>query len=205
MRTASLPKSSWNLPAVASSLRQQTFDCAPGRLLLQILFSMASVVLGLRTFQQMSLVVLTFRYTELDQNSHKSFTGFIRVQDAPGFPDIAFMVPETKKATEKVQQTTAQFIPEPAAYHWNSSGSNFSRTSTVGRHRILVREWPHPDATETMKGFNLIARVQLAQRLDHQDWKPVIVITPTHARLFQAFHLTGAQILFCPEIALHSV
>ncbi|OMP01935.1 Glycosyl transferase, family 43 [Corchorus olitorius] len=63
----------------------------------------------------------------------------------------------------------------------------------VGRHGIRIRPWPHPNPVEVMKAHQIIERVQKEQRLQFgvKDPRPIIVVTPTYVRTFQALHLTG--------------
>ncbi|CAL9087975.1 unnamed protein product [Musa textilis] len=63
----------------------------------------------------------------------------------------------------------------------------------VGRHGIRVRPWPHPDPAEVARAHEILVRLQQEQRLRYgvKDPRPVIVVTPTYARTFQALHLTG--------------
>lgn len=169
------------------------------RLFLHTVFCIASVVLGFRISQEISLVVLQFSYVEdtinwFDRNSED----FENLSAAQGLSDLN--LPGLSDALE-VHETIFDSLSHPDARLPGSLTGltdplNASKKTgvQVGRHRILIREWPHPDPTEMMKAYNLIARVQQEQGRLHgvQDWKPVIAITPTYARMFQALHLTGA-------------
>ncbi|THU63725.1 hypothetical protein C4D60_Mb01t18860 [Musa balbisiana] len=68
-----------------------------------------------------------------------------------------------------------------------------SNRVVVGRHGIRVRPWPHPNAAEVARAHEILARVQQEQRRRYgvKDPRPVLVVTPTYARTFQALHLTG--------------
>ncbi|KAJ3698947.1 hypothetical protein LUZ61_002652 [Rhynchospora tenuis] len=74
----------------------------------------------------------------------------------------------------------------------SNQGSSHSQV-VVGRHGIRIRPWPHPDPTEVMRAHRIIERVQQEQRKWYgvKSPRPLIVITPTYARTFQALHLTG--------------
>ncbi|RWW17948.1 hypothetical protein GW17_00018091, partial [Ensete ventricosum] len=63
----------------------------------------------------------------------------------------------------------------------------------VGRHGIRVRPWPRPNPAEVARAHKILARLRQEQRLRYgvKDPRPVIVVTPTYARTFQALHLTG--------------
>ena len=61
----------------------------------------------------------------------------------------------------------------------------------VGRHRILIRLWPHLNPGEVIKAHKMIERVQIEQRAQYGVKNPrsLIVITPTYVRMLQALHL----------------
>ncbi|XP_038985829.1 probable beta-1,4-xylosyltransferase IRX14 isoform X2 [Phoenix dactylifera] len=63
----------------------------------------------------------------------------------------------------------------------------------VGRHGIRVRAWPHPDPAEVISAHRILGRVQREQRLQYgvRNPHPLLVVTPTYSRTFQALHLTG--------------
>ncbi|XP_042393753.1 probable beta-1,4-xylosyltransferase IRX14 [Zingiber officinale] len=63
----------------------------------------------------------------------------------------------------------------------------------AGRHGIRVRPWPHPDPVEVARANEILSRVQEEQRVQCgvKDPRPVLVVTPTYARTFQALHLTA--------------
>ncbi|KAG1363941.1 Glycosyltransferase [Cocos nucifera] len=71
----------------------------------------------------------------------------------------------------------------------NATGSRV----VVGRHGILVRPWPHPNPTEVMRAQRILDCVQREQRLQYgvKNPRPLLVVTPTYPRTFQAVHLTG--------------
>ncbi|XP_009764433.1 beta-1,4-xylosyltransferase IRX14 [Nicotiana tabacum] len=73
-------------------------------------------------------------------------------------------------------------------------GSSSSRV-VVGRHGILIRPWPHPNATEVMQAHKIMEIVQREQKLQYGVKSPrdVIVVTPTYVRTFQTLHLTGVM------------
>ena len=176
------------------------FNCAAAsrQLVLHALFCIASVVLGFRVSQQISLVVLQSSYVEdtvnwFDRDSEDSTPAMV-LSDHLTLPDAL-----------EAQETTTSYslphrdvrLPGPLTglmtTPWNKTGRVL-----VGRHPIPVREWPHPDPTESMQAYHLLAKVQQEQERLHgvQDPKPVIAITPTYARMFQALHLTGDQISY---------
>ncbi|KAL5556938.1 hypothetical protein UlMin_039174 [Ulmus minor] len=72
------------------------------------------------------------------------------------------------------------------------TASSSSRV-VVGRHGIRIRPWPHPNPTEVMKAHQIIDTVQREQRRQFgvKNPRPVIVVTPTYVRTFQALHMTG--------------
>ncbi|KAF3643532.1 putative beta-1,4-xylosyltransferase IRX14H [Capsicum annuum] len=74
------------------------------------------------------------------------------------------------------------------------TGSSSSRV-VVGRHGILIRPWPHPNASEVMQAHKIMEIVQREQRLQYGVKNPrdVIVVTPTYVRTFQTLHLTGVM------------
>lgn len=207
MRTAGPLRLSSRIVPVTNGVvpRQLTTACvrfnyaSASRLFLHTVFCIASVFLGFRISQEISLVVLQFSNVEDTVNwFDRSSEGFENLGRAKGRSDSN--LPELSDTLE-VRETTFDSLPHPDARlpglstgftsHLNASKKTGVQ---VGRHRILVREWPHPDPTEMMKAYNLIARVQQEQGRLHtvQYWKPIIVITPTDARMFQALHLTGA-------------
>lgn len=65
----------------------------------------------------------------------------------------------------------------------------------VGRHGILIRPWPHPNASEVMQAHKIMEIVQREQRLQYGVKSPrtVIAVTPTYVRTFQTLHLTGVM------------
>lgn len=77
----------------------------------------------------------------------------------------------------------------------NSSLSSSSSRVVVGRHGILIRPWPHPNASEVMQAHKIMEIVQREQRLQYGVKNPrnVIVVTPTYVRTFQTLHLTGVM------------
>uniref|UniRef100_A0A1D1Y9S5 Glycosyltransferases n=1 Tax=Anthurium amnicola TaxID=1678845 RepID=A0A1D1Y9S5_9ARAE len=68
-------------------------------------------------------------------------------------------------------------------------------TVVVGRHGILIRPWPHPNAEEVMRAHRILERVQREQLTQYgvKSPRPVIAVTPTYVRTFQALHLTGVM------------
>ncbi|KAJ0989485.1 hypothetical protein J5N97_007841 [Dioscorea zingiberensis] len=101
----------------------------------------------------------------------------------------------TTTHTQTQTQTLTISIPTTPSSHFpivNRSDPAASRV-VVGRHGILIRPWPHPNPTEVMRAHRIIERVQREQRALHgvKSPKPVVVITPTYVRTFQALHLTG--------------
>lgn len=65
----------------------------------------------------------------------------------------------------------------------------------VGRHGILIRPWPHPNASEVMQAHKIMEIVQREQRLQYGVKSPrtIIAVTPTYVRTFQTLHLTGVM------------
>ncbi|KAM0942742.1 putative 1,4-beta-D-xylan synthase [Dioscorea sansibarensis] len=94
---------------------------------------------------------------------------------------------QTQTLTISLPTTPSQPLPIV-----NKSDPAASRV-VVGRHGILIRPWPHPNPTEVMQAHRIIERVQREQRAQYgvKSPKPVIMITPTYVRTFQALHLTG--------------
>lgn len=154
------------------------------RLFLRTVFCMASVFLGFRMSQQTSLAA--FQFTSIHGYS-------IQFQQGPGDHQNLH-----KSTVDDINHTR---LPHPderlpgAPVAGNSSKQVITSGTKVGRHRILIRDYPHPDPTDTMKAYHLIAKVQQQQELLHgvRDWKPIIAITPTFSRMFQALHLTGIE------------
>lgn len=75
----------------------------------------------------------------------------------------------------------------------SSSSTGKSNRVHVGRHEILIRKWPHHDPLQTLKAHRLIELVQKEQKRSHAERRskhPIIVITPTYVRTFQALHLS---------------
>jgi hypothetical protein len=65
---------------------------------------------------------------------------------------------------------------------------------SVGRHKILIRPWPHVNPEEMMMGYGLLRTVQLLQDSclhGVSDRRPILAVTPTFVRPFQAVYLTG--------------
>ncbi|XP_026397474.1 probable beta-1,4-xylosyltransferase IRX14H [Papaver somniferum] len=94
--------------------------------------------------------------------------------------------------------TTTSDLDATTKFHVNSSTQLFNNGKTnsrvvVGRHGILIREWPHPDYNEVMRAHKILDRVQREQRIQYGIKNPrtLIVITPTYVRTFQRLHVTG--------------
>lgn len=75
-----------------------------------------------------------------------------------------------------------------------AGGGGGSRV-VVGRHGIRIRPWPHPNAEEVMRAHRILERVQREQRAQYgvRSPRPVIAVTPTYSRTFQALHLSGVM------------
>ncbi|XP_073396971.1 probable beta-1,4-xylosyltransferase IRX14 isoform X2 [Physcomitrium patens] len=171
------------------------------RIILQFVFCIASIILGFRTSEEISLVVFQFRHVEdalsfnwFDRGSRR----VVGLTVAKGVSDLSLSgssdsLVEPEEATFSSLPHLDARLPGPLAGSVKPTNWSTSTGVQVGRHKILIREWPHPDPVETMKAHNLIARVQLEQERLHgvPNWKPVIVITPTYDRMFQAVYLTG--------------
>ena len=172
------------------------FNYAPAsRLFLHAVLCIACVVLGLRISQEISLVVIQWssvenRINSFDRNSEK----FENLAKGLSNRDLA-EAPDGLAIHDTLPHPDVR-LPGPLAGSATPVNASKKTGIQVGRHPILVREWPHPDATEMMQAFSLLARVQHEQRLFYsiQDWKPIIAITPTYQRMFQALHLTGATL-----------
>ncbi|KAG6532709.1 probable beta-1,4-xylosyltransferase IRX14 isoform X1 [Zingiber officinale] len=98
----------------------------------------------------------------------------------------------TTTTTTTTTRTLAFSFPPPPL---PPAAENRTRSRVVvGRQGIRIRPWPHPDPAETMRAHSIIERVQREQRLPYGAVKtprPLIVVTPTYVRTFQALHLTG--------------
>ncbi|XP_072978835.1 probable beta-1,4-xylosyltransferase IRX14 [Typha angustifolia] len=135
-------------------------------------------------------LVLGFRFSRLvffllfsPANLHPS---------APVFRAIATRTTKTTTTTTTTATLTVSFPsshPPPVVSNATASQSHV----VVGRHGIRIRPWPHPDPAEVLRAHRIIERVQSEQRLLYgvQNPRPVLVVTPTYARTFQALHLTG--------------
>ncbi|MCD7453693.1 Beta-1,4-xylosyltransferase irx14 [Datura stramonium] len=77
----------------------------------------------------------------------------------------------------------------------NRTSAVSSSRVVVGRHGILIRPWPHPNASEVMQAHKIMEIVQREQRLQYGVKSPrtVIAVTPTYVRTFQTLHLTGVM------------
>ncbi|XP_060185388.1 beta-1,4-xylosyltransferase IRX14-like [Lycium barbarum] len=77
----------------------------------------------------------------------------------------------------------------------NTAATVSSSRVVVGRHGILIRPWPHPNASEVMQAHKIMEIVQREQRLQYGVKSPrtVIAVTPTYVRTFQTLHLTGVM------------
>ncbi|MCL7032243.1 hypothetical protein MKW94_029791 [Papaver nudicaule] len=99
--------------------------------------------------------------------------------------------------------TTTSDLDTTTKFHVNSSissifihhenGKKSNSRVVVGRHGILIREWPHPDYNEVMRAHKILDRVQKEQRIQYGIKNPrtLIVITPTYVRTFQRLHING--------------
>ncbi|MCO5594305.1 hypothetical protein L7F22_048334 [Adiantum nelumboides] len=122
--------------------------------------------------------------------------------------DVALKFPYITEATQGSSRPTLTLHP-PSDLTWHG-GTTSEATDTqaeklplspqrkssrvhVGRHEILIRSQPHPDPLQSFKAHNLLKLVQHEQMLlyDSKDYKPLLVVTATFARTFQALHLTG--------------
>eukprot|EP00271_Cylindrocystis_brebissonii_P010660 TRINITY_DN26931_c0_g1_i1.p1 TRINITY_DN26931_c0_g1~~TRINITY_DN26931_c0_g1_i1.p1 ORF type:complete len:671 (-),score=93.58 TRINITY_DN26931_c0_g1_i1:465-2477(-) len=68
-----------------------------------------------------------------------------------------------------------------------------TNSSRAGRHGILVREHPHPDSfhvSRSTKLLDLLFEEQRRKALEN-SLQPILAITPTHKRTFQALSMVG--------------
>ncbi|XP_074587375.1 putative beta-1,4-xylosyltransferase IRX14 [Curcuma longa] len=98
----------------------------------------------------------------------------------------------TTTTTTTTTRTLAFSFPPPPL---PPAAENRTRSRVVvGRQGIRIRPWPRPNPAETMRAHSIIERVQREQRLRYggvETPRPLIVVTPTYVRTFQALHLTG--------------
>ncbi|CAL5369463.1 unnamed protein product [Camellia sinensis] len=100
-----------------------------------------------------------------------------------------------RTATELSDSLTVQTTPPNPQSPANRTVVSSSSRVVVGRHGILIRPWPHPNAVEVMKAHRIIELVQSEQRVQYGFKNPrtVIALTPTYVRTFQTLHLTGVM------------
>ncbi|KAL7231761.1 hypothetical protein ACSBR2_009905 [Camellia fascicularis] len=100
-----------------------------------------------------------------------------------------------RTATELSDSLTVQTTPPNPQSPANRTVVSSSSRVVVGRHGILIRPWPHPNAVEVMKAHRIIELVQSEQRVQYGVKNPrtVIALTPTYVRTFQTLHLTGVM------------
>lgn len=154
------------------------------RLILHLLICVACLVLGFRLSRESLLVVLSLK------NSEAYLHGASMVLPSVSSDKSGSAIVVENKSLFQDPLLPLSDVKGSGLYH--EDGVKSSRVH-VGRHGILIRPWPHPDPVETMVAQSLIARVQQEQRKLYglTQRKPVIVITPTYRRTFQALHLSS--------------
>ncbi|XP_018678313.2 probable beta-1,4-xylosyltransferase IRX14 isoform X2 [Musa acuminata AAA Group] len=94
-----------------------------------------------------------------------------------------------------LRQPPSAVLPSPPPPELPPPPPTIAASSRVvaGRHGIRVRPLPHPDPAEVARAHEILSRVQQEQRLQYgvKESRPILVVTPTYARTFQALHLTG--------------
>ncbi|XP_023754316.1 beta-1,4-xylosyltransferase IRX14 [Lactuca sativa] len=93
---------------------------------------------------------------------------------------------------ESLSFTTSLRNISPPLLNKTDAVTSSSRV-VVGRHGIRIRPWPHPNPEEVMKAHRIMETVQREQKVQYgiKNPRPLIVVTPTYVRTFQALHLTG--------------
>jgi hypothetical protein len=176
-----------NLEQVADgTLRSLTIPVS--RLTVQSMLCFISLILGFQFTREATIFAGNLQHGTVSNTlSSFNFSANIRSGIRSNF---AMQISQTLGNGSDVFGTLVRRMlpPDPVV-----SELSQSKKPVVWQHEILVRPWPHPDPLEVMKAYGLISRIQLEQRQIHgiKDWKPIIAITPTFVRAFQALHLTG--------------
>lgn len=159
------------------------------------------VILGLRMSQEIQIVVSFWRpagsYSSLSRRL-PDFT-FEEAADAGGGGGGVMMIQEQQLHLEQMYGANARWLParnvpgsQRVTYELPNSTA-LKKGVSVGRHKILIRPWPHVNPEEMMMGFGLLRTVQLLQDSLHgvPDRRPILAVTTTFVRPFQAVYLTG--------------
>ncbi|CAM6040869.1 unnamed protein product [Sphagnum compactum] len=152
------------------------------RAFIQCMFCIGTLILGFRLTTESSFLTASF------QNPDYSFTSISARTDSSA---------STGTESQFDRQLRREFANgskgSRLAYNGTIVHSSGGVRVDVGRHAILIRPWPHPDPFEVLHAHHLIKRVQLEQRqlYGSKESKPIIAITTTFVRTFQAVHLTG--------------
>ncbi|KAH0458870.1 hypothetical protein IEQ34_011684 [Dendrobium chrysotoxum] len=148
-------------------------------LLLHALCCLISLILGFRFSRLVFFIIFSSTVTNIYTNS-------------PVFSATTTTTTTTTMTTTTTHTETLTLpLPPPAA---DILAPNRTRSRVVvGRHGIRIRPWPHPNPAEVMRAHHIMERVQREQRIQYgvKESRPIIVVTPTYVRTFQALHLTG--------------
>ncbi len=143
------------------------------------MFCIGTLILGFRLTTESSFLKASF------QNPEDSFTRISARTDSSA---------STGTESQFDLQLRREFAKgSRLAYNGTTVHSSGGVRVDVGRHAILIRPWPHPDPFEVLHAHHLIKRVQLEQQqlYGSKESKPIIAITTTFVRTFQAVYLTG--------------
>ncbi len=153
------------------------------RVFIQCMFCISTLILGFRLTTESSFLKASF------QNPEDSFTRISARTDSSASTGT-----ESQFDLQLHREFANGSKGSRLAYNGTIVHSSGGVRVDVGRHAILIRPWPHPDPFEVLHAHHLIKRVQLEQRqlYGSKESKPIIAITTTFVRTFQAVHLTGA-------------
>lgn len=166
------------------------------RICVQCLLLLVSLTLGFRISREAQIVVLYFRQSG---HHHSLFRRVLPPYELPFTSALPVHLQQIYGAKATGLSPSRFFNSSLLGFNASTlavdaPGSAVLKSGvSVGRHKILIRPWPHPEAEELMQGYSLLKRVQLEQQRLYgvKERKPIIVITPTYVRTFQAVYLSG--------------
>lgn len=155
-------------------------------------------ILGLRMSQEIQIVVSFWRPAGSYSSLSRRLPDFTFEEADAGDGGGVMMIQE-KLHWKPKYGANATWLParnvsgsQRVAYELPNSTA-LKKGVSVGRHKILIRPWPHVNPEEMMVGYGLLRTVQLLQDSLHgvPDRRPILAVTPTFVRPFQAVHLAG--------------
>lgn len=175
------------------------------RVCIHCILCMICVILGLRMSQEIQIVVSFWRPAGSYSTLSRRLPDFTFEEADAGGGGGGVMI-QDQLHLKQMYGANARWLParnvpgsQRVTYELPNSTA-LKKGVSVGRHKILIRPWPHVNPEEMMMGYGLLRTVQLLQDslqgVPHR--RPILAVTPTFVRPFQAVYLTG----FHPKLSL---